>query len=40
MEPLNISISAHMLAQWVAVKNYRVMQLLQGHSKCRLEYRL
>lgn len=36
MEPPNISLSAHMLAQWVAIKDYRVMQFLQGHSKIQV----
>lgn len=36
MEPFNISISAHMLAQWVALKDYRVMQFLQGQMKIQV----
>lgn len=36
MEPPNISISAHMLAQWVAIKDYRALQILQGHSKIQV----
>lgn len=31
MESFNISISAHMLAQWVAIK--AIMQFLQSHLK-------
>lgn len=33
MESFNISISAHMLAQWVAIKENRIMQFLQSHLK-------